>query len=366
MLKTSSLLSVFAFAILFSACSKTPKNSSGELHIRPVVDTVGFAHLNWQMDSITARISSEFSDQLAGAAKEPGTSWRAAICPHDDYTYASWLYPAVLKNIRSKTVIIFGVAHRARVFDIEKQLVLGSFDAWQAPYGNVPVSSLRNEIIQQLPKDLYVVHDSMQAVEHSIESMIPFLQQQNRELEIVPILVPRMPTSRMDTIAENLAAVLKSVSEKNRLTWGKDISLLITTDAVHYGDEDWNGWDYAPFGCDSAGYAKALALEYEIIDSCFTCELNNEKTNRFYQYTVQENDYRAYKWTWCGRYSVPLGLKVAWQLQQQENAKPLVGIPIAYETTISQNHIPVDDLGMGRTAVATPNHWVGFAAMGFK
>ena len=51
-----------------------------------VVDTVGFAHLAWQVDSINQRISSHFQDQLDQVEQETQTSWRAAICPHDDYT----------------------------------------------------------------------------------------------------------------------------------------------------------------------------------------------------------------------------------------------------------------------------------------
>lgn len=35
-------------------------------------------------------------------------------------------------------------------------------------------------------------------------------------------------------------------------------------------------------------------------------------------------------------------------------------------TSITQPHLNVDDLGMGRTAIASPRHWVGYAAVGFR
>ena len=147
---------------------------------------------------------------------------------------------------------------------------------------------------------------------------------------------------------------------------GKDFSILITTDAIHYGDEDWNGKNYALFGTDSVGTQKALAKEDEIVENCFTGELTNEKANLFFHTTVQENNFREYKWTWCGRYSVPLGLKVAKNLQTLQKAKPLTGIPLGYQTTIDHPELPVKDLRMGKTAVATTHHWVGFTAVGFK
>lgn len=365
-MKSNLCLAAFTVLILISACTPSLKNNNENLRIRPVVDTVGFAHLSWQMDSVSKRIKADFGSELAAVSQPEETSWRAAICPHDDYTYASWLYPAVLKNIHSKNVIIFGVAHKARNFHLENRIVFDSFDAWQGPLGKVKVSDLRDQIIEQLPEELYVVHDSMQLVEHSVESMIPFLQVQNPDIEIISILVPYMSAQRMDTISTHLAAAINSAAQSTQLSWGKDFSLLITTDAVHYGDEEWGGSNYARFGCDSSGYQKAVALEHEIIQNCFTGELTDEQSNRFISYTVQENDFRQYKWTWCGRYSVPLGLKVAWNLQRQSHTEPLTGIPLGYETSISQKHIPVDDLNMGRTAVATPHHWVGYAAVGFK
>lgn len=364
-MKIAKLLSGLLILMVFTNCTKSPKNVSPH-RVRQVVDTIGFAHLNWQIDSISSRISTRFEQELDAAGMKTQSSWRVAICPHDDYTYASWLYPAVLKNLQAKTLIIFGVAHKARNFKLENRIVFDSFDAWQGPFGEVNVSPLREQIIEELPEELFVVHDSMQIIEHSVESMIPFLQKQNPATEIVSILVPCMSATRMDSIAQQLASAIKSVTTAKNLVWGKDFAILITTDAVHYGDEEWGGKNYAPYGCDSAGYQKAVAHEHEIIHNCFTGDLNKEKANRFYNYTVQTSDYHEYKWTWCGRYSVPLGLKTAWQLQQLNHSKTLSGHPLAYETSISQPHLPVDDLNMGRTAIATPHHWVGYASVGFE
>jgi predicted class III extradiol MEMO1 family dioxygenase len=40
--------------------------------------------------------------------------WKAAISPHDDYKYAGRLYYESLKGINANTIILVGVAHRAR------------------------------------------------------------------------------------------------------------------------------------------------------------------------------------------------------------------------------------------------------------
>jgi len=335
-------------------------------NVRPVVDTTGFAHLNWQVDSVMNRINRTYSAELTEARVDPGTAWRVAICPHDDYTYASWHYPAILRNIKARTVIIFGVAHKARQLNISDQIVFDSYSNWQGPSGKIKVSSLREELIGSLPGELCLVSDSLQRIEHSVESMLPFLQHFNPEVEIIPILVPFMNMDRMTEISDRLAMSIAKTMKKHKLAWGKDIALLITTDAVHYGDADWGGKNMAPFGVDSIGYTKAIKLEHTIIDSCLLGKPDLVKVKRFVEYTVLPDNYKEYKWTWCGRYSVPLGLMTAIKLQKETPSFPLNGRFIGYSTSIDHKPIPVDDLRMGKTAIATMRHWVGYVSVGYK
>ncbi|NTV66651.1 MAG: AmmeMemoRadiSam system protein B [Chlorobaculum sp.] len=337
-----------------------------ETSTRGLADTVGFAHRSWQMDSVMARIRSRNRDDLLRTQQPVGTAWRAAICPHDDYAYAGWLYPAVLRNIKARTVIIFGVAHKAWRYGLENRLVFDSFSTWRGPYGKVTVSPLRNETIRRLPADMAVVHDAAQTTEYSVEAMIPFLQYQNRDVEIIIILVPPMNYERMQAISQHLAKALFAAIKRNNLRWGEDIAILISSDAVHYGDEAWDGHNFAYFGTDSRGNALAESHDREIISSCFEAELTTEKIARFYSYTTKPDNFNESRWSWCGRYAIPVGLLTALYLQRLEKSVPLTGVPIAYATSISQPHLKVDDLGMGQTAIATPRHWVGYPAIGFR
>jgi AmmeMemoRadiSam system protein B len=332
---------------------------------RQLVDTVGFAHLGWQMDSVVNRIKRTFPGELAAAA-DPKVAWRVAICPHDDYTYASWHYPALLQNLKAKTVIVFGVAHKARQLSISDRIVFDTYPYWQGPWQKIKVSSYREELMLALPRDLYLVSDTLQKVEHSVESMLPFLQYFNRDVEIVSILVPAMNTAKMAEIARPLASAISRIMKEHRLTWGKDVALLITTDAVHYGDEDWGGKNMAPFGADSAGYVRAIAKEHFIVDGCLAGSVDKDKILKFADTTVKPDDYKEYQWTWCGRYSVPLGLTVALDLQKEMNAAQLSGKIIGYSTSIDHPQLRVDDLRMGKTAKAGIRHWVGYASVGYE
>lgn len=359
----------FSRYILFLICILLIASFSVPEKIRRPIDQVGYATKASQMASFMNRIDRIQGSLLTRAWKdakvEKYTHWSVAICPHDDYTYVGWLYPAILKNIKSPVIIMIGVAHKAKKWGLEDKLIFDSYDKWQEPYGPIKISYLREKIMNGLPASDYIVHDSIQQAEHSVEGIVPFLQYYNRSAEIIPILVPYMSFNTMNGLANSLALSITNIMRTNEYSWGRDFAIVISTDAVHYGDEDWGGQNYAPYGSDTSGYLKATAHENEIITGCLTGDITKKKLQQFTGYTVQDTNYRVYKWTWCGRYSVPFGLLVAEKMQEMLH-KPLTGVLVGYSTSLVQPKIPVSDLGMGTTAPASLRHWVGYAAVGYK
>ena len=247
--------------------------------------------------------------------------------------------------------------------NVENQLVFDSYNEWKEPYGNITIPALREEIIRTLPKESFIIHDSLQQAEHSVEAIIPYLQYFNPKVRIISILVPYMPYDRMDQLSGQLAAGIENVMKAHGLKWGKDIAFVMSTDAVHYGDEDWGGSNFAFYGSDEKGYAEATKHEMEIINTALTGVPNETKTRLFTDYTLKNEDYKSYKWTWCGRYSVPFGLLTIIKLQHKLNAGPLLGIFKGYGTSLDEPKLKVDDLMMGKTANASIHHWVGYAGV---
>jgi AmmeMemoRadiSam system protein B len=375
-----NVLFVFCVLMSFAALAQTRKmgpKALGEsfktdtaMRLRGLADTLGFAHQKEQLETIVQRIEQLQGVHLGDVRKKftvsNGDSWRLAIVPHDDYAYAGYMYPLVLKNQQSKTVIVFGVAHKAKQLGVENQLVFDHYTHWRGPYGPIPVSSMREAIEKEIPKEMYQVNDSLQRLEHSVEAELPFLQYFNKELEIVSILVPPMPFDQMQDISKALAKALAIVFKKRDMEWGNDVSLLVSTDAVHYGDEDWSGRDFAFFGTDSLGYKQAIAKEHALINSSLAGDLLPQKVRSFNQATVDSSDFHNYKWTWCGRYSVPVGMLTAYYLQQEHPLKPLQGLALDYCTSLDHPLIVVDDQGMHVTAKASLRHWVGYACVVFR
>jgi len=351
--------------IITSSCKKDEEKA----HIRKMVDSVGFATEKYQMDSVIDRIDRKFGPELNQIFVSNNINnsirWKTSICPHDDYSYASYLYSASLKNIKSEVVILFGVAHKAADYNLEDKIIFDNYKYWQTPYGNVKVSPWRNKLKQILKEEHYITHNTIHGKEHSLESIIPFLKYYNNNVEILPLLIPYMSFEKMTNLANDFSKAFAQIVQKENQEWGKDFAFVISTDAVHYGDKGWGGKNFAKFGVDSTGYKKAVALEHEIMDSSFKGTITPDKAKKFFDYTLSHNDYKKYKWTWCGRYSVPFGMLTSSYLTKELNNKPLKGIPLGYATSIDHPKLSVEDIGMGHTAPANQRHWVGYASAGF-
>ncbi|CAM4310228.1 AmmeMemoRadiSam system protein B [Gillisia hiemivivida] len=353
-------LSFVIMSVLCFGQQKDNENSTvSNIKIRHLEDTIGFPQYKWQMDSILSRIAAEDKVSTSEVSK-------AVICPHDDYAYAAGLYKKTLSSIKAKTIVLVGVAHRARNFELKDKIVFGSFKEWKTAYGSIKISPLRDKLLSLIPDSTYIVHNEMMQLEHSLEAITPFLQHKNKSVEIIPMLVPYKSFENMDTFSEVIAQALADLMKETNMNYGEDLAVVISSDAIHYGNEGWGSSNLAPFGVDSLGTAQAYEKDLDIIKNFLTEEISKEGISNFNKITVKEENYMEYNWTWCGRYSIPFGVLMANKLNLLLHREPLQGSLVDYRSSIHNKHIRVDDLGMGTTAPAKNTHWVGYAGIKYR
>ncbi len=339
--------------------------------LRGLADNLGYATTAEQMDSVLtqskALAAPRTKELMHETGWDPNTPFAAAVCPHDDYYYASRLYALIAPHIRAKTVILFGVFHKASAFNVSDKLVFGSFKAWRGPYGPVNVSPLREELISRLPAEDYLVDNDMQMVEHSVEGIVPWLQAYDHEVEIVPILVPYMDWKTMDRISQSFSQALTQLMKEKGWSLGKDVVIIASSDAVHYGDQGWDGNDFAEFGTDIEGYAKAVDRDRTLAEEQLTGPVDRQRLKQFLYTCVDQKDVSQYKLTWCGRFSVPFGLDVASRVSEALDSHPLTGTLLDYGTSVAEASLDLDEiLGLGATAPNNLHHWVGYVAIGYR
>ncbi len=376
MKKVSIITGLFFLVGLLSLQAQIPKKEllqritiPAQKDLRGLVDLVGFPHTWDQMDEAARLLEDAEKDALLKNQKKysfsENTPFAAGICPHDDYFFAGRGYTQVLRHIKAPRVVIFGVCHWAKTFGAENQFVFDDFKWWRGPYGKVPISPLREDIIRRLKPEDRMVSREIQSVEHSIEALVPFLQYFNRSVEIVPILVPYMKWERMDELAGRMASTLKNIMQEKHWTLGKDLALLISTDCVHYGDYGWSYYNYCPFGVDADGYKKGVKQDLSLVRNHLAGKLESRRIRDFYWKCVDRKDPYTYRITWCGRFSVPAGLDVLFHLVNDLKLKPIKGMLLRYGTSLSFPALPFRKLGLGTTYDSNLHHWVGWTSIGY-
>jgi AmmeMemoRadiSam system protein B len=368
-----SLSTILFFALLSSVIGAPipgpPPDAAPLSLIRMQKDTVGYATRPDQVEALVRLVDSlEAAHYVSNAAAFPLMTHGpmiGGICPHDDYLYAGRGYVHIMREIKAPRVILVGVSHTARRRGIQDKLIFDGFSAWKSAYGNCPVSPVREEIVAALPPGLVLVNDTIHSEEHSLEGFVPILQHYVPKVEIVPILVTRMNGVNFDMAVDAVASAISKIMKGHHWKLGKDVVILVSADCVHYGDEEWGGRNYAPFGAGREGYEKGVAQDREVISASLSGTLSRDRIGVF-RGMVENSDFQQpYKITWCGVYSIPFGLSVLDRLAAREGRKPAEGFALVYGTSVDPPKLPLAYTGLGVTAIATLRHWVGYTAIGY-
>lgn len=327
--------------------------------LRPVRDNVGFC---WDYNEMKNFIS--YLDSIYENPEFEKENLIAAISVHDDYLYAGKVYYPLFKLINAKEVVIFGVTHgtvRKELNPPTDVLIFDEYKAWKGIYNDVKISPLRDIIKSKLNKKYFVIYNKAHEIEHSIEALIPFLQFYNPEVKITPIMVTQMSMENVEKISRDLSLIISDYIKTNKLKLGKDIFILMSNDANHYG-EDFNN---SPYGLDLSAHQKATEQDKEIINNYLVGILNKTKIQGLASEIIPDDKNEKAIPLWCGRYPIIFGLITLMNINDHLNLGRIKGRLFNYSDTFSEKVLPFKKSSMGLTAPFSLKHWVGFFTLGF-
>ena len=328
--------------------------------VRGQQDAIGFASRADQMARVWELAGAPPAPEALGDAPPAGVA--GVICPHDDYLFAGRVYRKTLPLVTAKTVVLVGVFHKYRRFGAHDVLVFDSYRAWRTPDGEARVSSLRDEVLKRIGAGDAVQDNAAHDSEHSLEALLFWLKHERPDVEFVPVIVPAMGFERMKALAARLVAALGQAAQERGWRLGRDVAVVISSDAVHYGDD----FKYAPFGQGGVdAYVKAGDQDRRLLTGPLAGPVTTAKTEQFFTTCVNPEQPSEYRLTWCGRFSIPFGLLLLERTTAALGLPTPVGWPLAYGTSIGAPEIPVKDLGMGATAPANLYHFVGYPAVAY-
>ncbi len=332
--------------------------SQGDL--RGQQDAVGFASRPDQMARVWELAATPPGPEALGAAPPAGVA--GVICPHDDYLFAGRVYRKTLPLVTAKTVVMVGVFHKYRRFGAHDVMVFDSYRAWRTPDGEARVSPLREELLKRLPAGDAIQDNAAHDSEHSLEALLFWLKHARPDIELVPVIVPAMGFERMEALAGRLGAALGQAIQERGWELGRDVAVVISSDAVHYGDD----FKYTPFGEGGVeAYVKACDQDRRLLTGPLAGPVTTARTEGFFDTCVNPEQPSEYRLTWCGRFSIPFGLLLLERTTAALGLPTPVGHPLAYGTSIGAPELPVKEIGMGSTAPANLYHFVGYPAVAY-
>jgi AmmeMemoRadiSam system protein B len=216
--------------------------------------------------------------------------------------------------------------------------------------------------MRRLPPGVATADKAAHDSEHSLEAVAYWLHHRRSDLEIVPVLVPAMSFDRMREVAAPAARALAEAVAALSMTPGRDVAIVISSDAVHYGAD----FGHTPFGAAGPDIvAAAAARDRALLDDLLSGPVTEESARALYETFVNPERPDEYRLTWCGRFSIPAGMILLSGMADSLGLGDVVATPVAYGTSVESPPLSVGDLGMGVTAPANSGHFVGHAAVGF-
>jgi AmmeMemoRadiSam system protein B len=326
--------------------------------VRGRVDSTGYALHASQMAKVWELSATPPAPDSLGPAPAPGVA--AVICPHDDFSFAGRVYRRVLPLVTARTVVLFGVFHGYWRFGERDRLIFDPYREWTAPDGPVPVSPLRDALLARLPRTDWTQDSTAHDFEHSLEPLVCWLRHVRPDVEIVPIIVPAARFERFEELADHLGGALEAEFQARGWNLGRDVAIAISADAIHYGPD----FQQLAFGAGGVhAYEQAVARDRGLLTGPLRGALDTAKIRSLFATFVDPEHPDTYRWTWCGRFSIPLGLLTLQRLAR--DAGGATGWPVAYATSIGGPELGLRGIGMTPTAPSNLYHFVGYPGTAF-
>ena len=166
-------------------------------------------------------------DSLLGQASPPSLKGDVVglLAPHAGFVFSGGVAAHAFKTLAARkydVILLLGPPHHERV----PAASIGLYDAYETPLGAVPVDVGTALELLERNDGLFRFIDSAHALEHSLESELPFLQRVLPRTPILPILIGAHDSETHTHIAAALHSALKD----------KDFLVVISSDLSHFPD----------------------------------------------------------------------------------------------------------------------------------
>jgi AmmeMemoRadiSam system protein B len=189
--------------------------------------------------------------------------------------------------------------------------------------------------------------------------MIPFMDYYNHGFKLTPLIVGPMDLKNLEELASLSAGIIHDYLKNKHMVLGRDLFILISADANHYGTD----FNNVIFGENTDAHRQATKRDRMIIESSILGDLSKHKVESlcYELWKKPGDDYIV----WCGKYSIPFGMQTLYELKGLIKGKKISGSLIAYSDTYTDGVLNLKKPGFGITAPFSLKHWVSYFSVYF-
>ncbi len=186
---------------------------------------------NNDAEALRTYVHSEF--EIARQAQTvPPEEVSVVLLPHAGHFFCGHVIAQTLTRVNlPQTLIVLGPNHTGQGSS-RTRLAVWDKGSWQSPLGLIPIA-------HELAQDIlcsdggfeadYAAHER----EHSLEVLMPFLQEYVPHFSMVPICVGSNDFTLLQRAGLALAKVIQHSAQK-----GQDISIVVSSDMHHFSDHE--------------------------------------------------------------------------------------------------------------------------------
>jgi len=211
----------------------------------------------------------------------------ACVVPHGPFGLSGKIAAQAFKHLKPgqfKRVIVLGASHAQIEFE---DCSIAAVDAYATPLDFVPIDVKAVRKLTYSPlfnsRSMRYTHQKkgflssterrpLHEYEHSIEMVLPFLQERLGDFTLIPILVGRLYNPELMYSPERVEERAEAIASHLRKLMDGETLLVVSTDFVHFG----NDFSYRPFESDvfqriekldRAGLTRLAANDYAEFES---------------------------------------------------------------------------------------------------
>lgn len=149
------------------------------------------------------------------------------IVPHAGYVYsgkcAAYAYKA-LEGTNFKRAVIIAPSHQSNDFYFS----VGNYDCYKTPLGDIEIDKFYTN--QLLKDSKFVFYPYADAMEHSLEVQLPFLQVVKKGFVLTPVLIGHQYDKSSEYLAKKLHNIFQDVMDETLF--------VVSTDLSHYYESE--------------------------------------------------------------------------------------------------------------------------------